>query len=134
MEQYGTEPQCEAGLEKALWPEWFRCPRCGGPHCGVIHGRRRKRYQCKNCRHQTKLTAGTIFEATKRALTIWFQAIYMISQAKTFLSALALKRQLGVSHPTSWMIHYKLMHAMQQRDDHYLLCGLVQSDDAYPSR
>jgi hypothetical protein len=27
------------------------------------------------------------FEATKLALTIWFQAIYMISQAKTGLSA-----------------------------------------------
>ena len=130
-EQYGTESQCEAALEKARWPEGFRCPRCGGAHYGVIHDRRRKRYQCKNCRHQTTLTAGTVFEATKLALTIWFQAIYMISQAKTGLSALALKRQLGVSYPTSWMIHHKLMHAMQQRDDHYLLGGLVQIDDAY---
>ena len=82
-EQYGTESQCEAALEKARWPEGFRCPRCGGAHYGVIHDRRRKRYQCKNCRHQTTLTAGTVFEATKLALTIWFQAIYMISQAKT---------------------------------------------------
>jgi hypothetical protein len=37
----------------------------------------------------------TIFEATKLALNIWFRAIYLISQAKTGLSALALKRQLG---------------------------------------
>ena len=111
-EQYGTESQCEAALEKARWPEGFRCPRCGGAHYGVIHDRRRKRYQCKNCRHQTTLTAGTVFEATKLALTIWFQAIYMISQAKTGLSALALKRQLVISYPTSWMIHHKLMHAM----------------------
>jgi hypothetical protein len=37
----------------------------------------------------------TIFVATKLALTIWFRAIYLISQAKTGLSALALKRQLG---------------------------------------
>jgi hypothetical protein len=97
----------------------------------VIHDSRRKRYQCKNCRHQTTLTAGTIFEATKLALTIWFQAIYMISQAKTGLSALALKRQLGVSYPTAWMIHHKIMHAMQRRDGRYLLAGMVQIDDAY---
>jgi hypothetical protein len=71
------------------------------------------------------------FEATKLALTIWFQAIYMISQAKTGLSALALKRQIGISYLTSWMIHHELMHAMRQRDDHYLLGGLVQIDDAY---
>lgn len=36
-EQYGTESQCEAALEKARWPEGFRCPRCGGAHYGVIH-------------------------------------------------------------------------------------------------
>ena len=55
----------------------------------------------------------------------------MISQAKTGLSALALKRQLGASYPTSWMIYHTLMHSMQQRDDHYLMGGLVQIDDAY---
>ena len=87
----------------------------------MIHDSRRKRYQCKNCRHQTTLTAGTIFEAAKLALTVWFQAIYLISQAKTGLSALALKRQLGVSYPTAWMIHHKLIHTMQRRDGRYLL-------------
>jgi hypothetical protein len=97
----------------------------------VIHDSRRKRYQCKNCRHQTTLTAGTVFEATKLALTIFFQAIYRISQSKTCFSVLALKRQLGISYPTSWVIAHKLMHAVQQRDDHYLLGGLVQIDDAY---
>jgi hypothetical protein len=97
----------------------------------VIHDSRRKRYQCKNCRHQTTLTAGIIFEATKLALTICFQAIYMISQAKTGLSALALKRQLGVSYHTAWMIHHKLIYTMQRRDGRYLLAGIVQIDDAY---
>jgi hypothetical protein len=29
------------------------------------------------------------------------------------------------------MIHHKLMHAMQQHDDHYLMGGLVQIDEAY---
>ena len=42
------------------------------------------------CRHQTSLIAGTFFQGTKLPLTIWFLAIYLISQAKTGLSALAL--------------------------------------------
>ena len=42
--------------------------------------------------------------ATKLALAIWFQAIYIIRQAKTGLFALALKRQLGLSYLTSWLI------------------------------
>lgn len=58
-------------------------------------------------------------------------AIYLISQAKTGLSALALKRDLGVSYPTAWLIHHKLMQAMVEREADYRLCGTVQVDDAY---
>ena len=55
------------------------------------------------------MTAGTLFAGTKLPLTTWFLAIYLISQAKTGLSALALKRQLGVSYPNAWLIHHKIM-------------------------
>jgi hypothetical protein len=58
-------------------------------------------------------------------------AIYLLSQAKTGLSALALKRQVGVSYPTAWMLHHKLMHAMAARDAVHQLGGSVQMDDAY---
>ena len=62
-----------------------------------------KVFQCNACRHQTSLIAGTVLQGTKLALTVWFLAIYLVSQAKTGLSALALKRQLGVSYPTAWL-------------------------------
>jgi hypothetical protein len=57
------------------------------------------------------LIAGTVFQSTKLPLTIWFLAIYLVSQAKTGLSALALKRQLGVSYPIAWLMQHKLMAA-----------------------
>ena len=59
-----------------------------------------------------------------------FFAIYLVSQAKTGLSALDLKRQLGVSYPTAWLIQQKLMQAMVERDAQYTLSGDVQVDDA----
>jgi len=129
--QYGTEEQCAAALEQTRWPDGFRCPRCGSAAHGVIQDDRAKRFQCKACRHQTSLTAGTVMEATKLPLTTWFLAIYLLSQAKTGLSALALKRQLGVSYPTAWRIHHKLMSAMAEREERYRLHGAVQIDDAY---
>ncbi len=49
--------------------------------CGLVHGRQHKRYQCCNCRHQAIVTAGTIMEATKLPLTLWFIAFYLISHA-----------------------------------------------------
>ena len=131
FQRYGSEEQCEAALEQARWPEGFRCPRCGGAaHC-VLRGGSRKLFQCNACRHQSSLIAGTVFQATKLPLTVWFLAIYLISQAKTGLSALALKRQLGVSYPTAWLIHHKLMQAMAEREQRYVLEGQVQVDDAY---
>jgi transposase-like protein len=129
--RFGSEAQCEAALERARWAQGFRCPRCGGAaHC-VLRVRARKTLQCNACHHQTSLIAGTVFEGTKLGLTVWFLAIYLISQAKTGLSALALKRDLGVSYPTAWLMHHKLMQAMVEREGHYVLYGNVQIDDAY---
>ena len=62
----------------------------------MVSGNRRL-YQCHACHRQTSLTAGSLFGSTKLPLTIWFLAIYLISQAKTGLSALELKRHIGVS-------------------------------------
>lgn len=129
--RYGSESQCAAALEKARWPSGFCCPRCGAlAHC-VLRGGSHKVFQCNACRHQTSLIAGTVFQGTKLGLSVWFLAIYLISQAKTGLSALALKRQLGVSYPSAWLMHHKLMQAMAEREAHYVLAGQVQVDDAY---
>lgn len=131
LEQFGSEAQCEAALEKARWPEGFRCPRCGQTNPCVLHVGAHKTFQCRGCRLQTSLIAGTLFQNTHLALTVWFLAIYLISQAKTGLSALALKRHLGVSYPTAWLIQQKLMQSMVERDAQYTLEGQVQVDDAY---
>ncbi len=83
LNKYGTEPQCEAALEKARWPRGFICPGCHSTrHCVVWHGRA-KTFQCSCCRRQITLRAGTIFHGSKLPLTTWFQAIYFLTQAKT---------------------------------------------------
>lgn len=130
-EQFGTEVQCEAALERARWPGGFRCPQCGHDHAYILHVGAHKTFQCQACRAQTSLIAGTLFQSTHLALTLWFLAIYLISQAKTGLSALALTRQLGVSYPTAWLIQHKLMQAMTERESTYSLVGQVQVDDVY---
>ena len=128
---YGTEEQCEAALEKARWPDGFRCPRCNGHEHGLVYGRRLKRYQCRNCGHQATLTAGTIMQATKLPLTTWFLAFYLIGQAKTGISSLELSRHLGVKYDTAWLLHNKILRAMADREEAYLLRGKVQIDDSY---
>lgn len=131
LKGYGTEIQCEQALEAVRWPKGFSCPRCHGSAHYVVRDGVRKVFQCQSCRHQASLIAGTVFQGSKLPLTTWFLAIYLISQAKTGLSALALKRQLGVSYPTAWLMHHKLMQAMATREERYVLDGKVQVDDAY---
>jgi hypothetical protein len=131
LKDYGTETQCEEAVEQTRWPEGFACPCCHGQAHYVIRDGVRKVFQCRACRHQTSLIAGTLFQGTKLPLTTWFLAIYLISQAKTGLSSLALRRQLGVSYPTAWLMHHKLMQAMATREERYVLEGKVQVDDAY---
>ena len=128
---YGTEELCEAALEKARWPDGFRCPRCKSHEHGLVYGRRLKRYQCRSCGHQATLTAGTIMQATKLPLTSWFVAFYLIGQAKTGISSLELSRHLGVKYDTAWLLHNKILRAMADREEAYLLRGKIQIDDAY---
>jgi transposase-like protein len=128
---YGTEEQCELALEKARWPNGFRCPLCRGEQHGLVYGRRLKRYQCRSCGHQATVTAGTILQATKLPLTTWFLAFYLIGQAKTGISSLELSRHLGVNYDTAWLLHNKILKAMSERDEVDLLRGKIQIDDAY---
>ena len=129
--RYGTEDQCRRALEHARWPKGFRCPHCQHNAAYRIQGRNHPLYQCVACRKQTSLTAGTLMQKTLLPLTVWFLALYLIGEAKTGVSALALKRQLGVNYRTAWLLHHKVMQAMQERDAAYMLNGTVQVDDAY---
>jgi len=49
-------------------------------------------------RQATTVTSGTIFQATKLPLTRWFLAMHLLTQAKNSVSALELKRHLGVRY------------------------------------
>lgn len=129
LEKYGTESSCRDALFELRWPEGFRCPECGHDrHCRL---KSRALIQCNRCHHQTSLTARTLFENTKLPLTTWFLAIFLITQSKNGISALALGRHIGVSYKTAWLMRQKLMEAMRERDDSKPLSGSVQVDDAF---
>lgn len=91
----------------------------------------RKVFQCSACRHQASLIAGHRVPRHQAAPDDLVPGNLPDQSGQTGLSALALRRQLGVSYPTAWLIHHKLMQAMGDREEHYVLEGKVQVDDAY---
>ena len=131
MERYGTEEKCHAALVASRWPRGFRCPACRDERHSTFVREGRSYWQCYRCRHQTTVTAGTIFDATKLPLTRWFVAMHLMTQAKNNVSALELKRHLGVRYKAAWLMKHKLLQVMAEREDRRLLDGRIEVDDAY---
>ena len=129
MDEYGTEDKCREAPFRWRWPNGFVCPRC--EHTGHCLVQNRRLYQCRGCRHQVSLSAGTVLASTKLPLRTWFLAMYLMTQTKNGISALELSRQLSVSYNTAWKVKHKLMQVMKERDDTRPLGGWVQLDDAY---
>jgi ribosomal protein L37AE/L43A len=129
-ERFGTEEACRTALFEMRWRESLTCPACG--HQGFCALKTRKLFQCNRCKKQIRLTAGTVFQDTKLPLTVWFSAIYHLTQSKGGISSIELGRRLGVTQATAWLVKHKLMRAMAGREAAKpQLAGRVEVDDAY---
>ena len=127
-EWFPTEEACAAYLRRLRWPDGFRCPACGGGNAWLT---KRGLLQCSACQRPTSVTAGTVFEGTRKPLRTWFLAMWFVTNEKLGGSALGLKRLLGLgSYQTAWAWLHKLRRAMvcPGRD---LLHGLVEVDETY---
>jgi transposase-like protein len=77
------------------------------------------------------VTAGTIFENTRKPLTLWFRAIWYITSQKNGASATNLQQILGLrSYQTAWTWLHKLRRAMV-RPGREKLTGVVEVDETY---
>jgi transposase-like protein len=127
-QRFGTEEACLGYLFRLRWPAGFRCPRCGHSEAwSMKRGLRR----CVRCRFETSITAGTIFQDTRKPLRLWFRAIWHLTNQKYGANALGMQRVLGFgSYQTAWTWLHKLRHAMVRpgRDP---LSGLVEVDETY---
>jgi transposase-like protein len=130
ISQYGSEEQCYQALFRWRWPNGFKYPECG--HDRYCNLKSRKLMQCNRCRSQISVTARTISDSTKLPLTTWFLSIYLVTQSKISISALSLKRTVGVSYNTALLIKHKIQQVMKERDDSKPISATyVQVDDAY---
>jgi transposase-like protein len=129
QEQFGTEESCRAYLYGKRWPNGFVCPKCG--HTGHFDIKSRNKYQCKACNHQTTVAAGTVMEKTRTPLTKQFAAIYLVAGDKRGLSAMALRRKIGVAYFTAWTMLQKIRFAMGKRDEKYMLEGILEMDEGF---
>jgi transposase-like protein len=87
--------------------------------------------RCRCCRGRTSLTAGTVFQDTRKPLRMWFLAMWFVTSQKNGVSALGLQRVLGLgSYETAWTWLHKLRRAMV-RPGRDCLAGAIEVDETY---
>ena len=98
-ERFATEDACRAELFRLRFAKGFVCPKCSGREFYPIKGR--NTYQCRCCRHQTSVTAGTVMPHTHLPLTVWFWAIWLVATDKRGISAVQLQNTLGICYESA---------------------------------
>ena len=123
-----SEEACHDFLQRVRWPEDFRCPACSA---SAAWRTGRGQFRCSVCQRQTSVTAGTIFEGTRKPLRTWFKAMWYVTSQKQGVNALGLQRVLGLrSYQTAWTWLHKLRRAMV-RPRRERLSGRVEVDEIY---
>ena len=108
--KFAAEDQCRDYLFRLRWPNGFICPKCKRTDEPWKVG---GLYTCKTCRHQSSVTAGTIFQDTRKPLRDLFTAIWWITTQKNGASAKGLQQVLGLgSYQTAWTWLHKIRTAM----------------------
>ncbi|MDB4433390.1 transposase, partial [bacterium] len=126
---FPDEEACWKHLRRMRWPRGFVCPRCGHRRSYPLEERRVE--QCRSCRYQASLTAGTVFHKTRVPLQIWFLGIFFVARHKKAISALQFQRDTGLgSYQTAWMLLHKLRSNLKPRAG-FRLRGLVEADETY---
>lgn len=127
-QRFATEEACREYVVQLRWPEGFCCPRCGHGEVWIM---KRGLYWCRQCDYQVSVTAGTIFQDSRKSLRLWFRAIWYVVNQKHGVSALGLQRVLGLgSYRTAWTWLHKLRCAMVRPGRDRLL-GTVEVDETY---
>lgn len=127
-ERFSTEELCRQYLIQLRWPQGFVCPRCEGREAWENC---RQLLVCRRCGHQSSVTAGTLFQDTRKPLRLWFRAIWHVTAQKHGASALGVQRILGLGcYDTAWTWLHKLRRAMV-RPGRDRLDGEVEVDETF---
>jgi transposase-like protein len=128
IEMFPTEESCHEALAELRWPDGVKCLRCESAH--IRRNYTRHIYDCGLCGYQFTVMTGTMFHDTHLPLRKWLVATYLMVEAKKGISALQLKRTLGVAYKTAWYLSHRIRAAM--RDAYpFPLRGIVEVDETY---
>lgn len=122
--KFHSEDICRKALFQHRWPDGFYCPHCG--HKKYYFVSTRNLYECKDCRSQTSLTAGTMMHNTNLPLQYWFFVIYLASEGIIF-SARWLSKTLQINYRSAHRMLHAVRRAMRSQNGPHLLSSFLRS-------
>ena len=72
---------------------------CGSDRYDAL--KKRQILQCRNCKHQTSLIAGTLMHRTRTPLRYWFWGIYYVAACNGETTAQQLSEKIGLNYYTA---------------------------------
>lgn len=133
-----SEDEARTTFEELRWSDTNGkpvCSNCGCTESYIINttknGKSIRRYKCKACRKQYTVTSGTLFANHKLELRTYLMAIIVFTNAVKGISALQMRRALGVQHKTAFVLLGKLRAALMDNQNTTKLSGIVEMDGCY---
>ena len=129
--RFPGEEACREYLVDCRWDGKPRCAKCDGDKVWALRGGTLFECADQSCRHQTSLTAGTLFHGTRKPLRVWFQVIFELCVHRHGVSSADIQRIFGLgSYGTAWHWTHKIRRAMR-RENPDKLNGCAQTDEAF---
>jgi ISXO2-like transposase domain/Transposase zinc-ribbon domain len=126
--RFPDEVACAEWLLERRWGSGFACPGCGHDECWRL-GRKVLTLQCKACRRETSVAAGTVMHRSHLPVKVWFTAARLVATHRNGMSARQPWLQLGLGgYKSAWLLLRRLRAAMVD-PDRGPLAGLVEVDE-----
>ncbi len=127
---FSSEKACRDYLMRVRWPKGFRCPDCPGKKGYLVNRRGRlPLVECKDCRRQITLTAGTVMHKTKTSLCSWFLGAYFLATHTPGISAWQFRRHARVRrYETAFQMLHKMRALLRDEEP---VAGTVEVDETY---
>ena len=128
INRFSEEKECKSYYRQIREQEGITCKRCEGQkHYWLIN---REVFECSHCKFRTSLRSGTVMENSRLPFKTWFLIMLFMTSTKKGISACEMQRQVGHQrYATIWDIMHRLRKSMGQRDDLYMLEGMIEFDE-----
>ncbi|MFC1691902.1 IS1595 family transposase [Candidatus Latescibacterota bacterium] len=92
---------------------------------------KQRRFQCTACRHQTSVTAGTVFHRLRHPLLTLSWSVYLVATSKKDMFAMELKRKFDIrSYQTAWLLLHKI-RSIRASSQMFPLTSEVEVDETF---